>query len=321
MDEKATSKTTPVSERVSVHRPTRGADHNRDLVKQSDPANENILLPSLETGMTLLDIEGGRGVPVLQSLVLDHLLMHDGPAFWADANGHATTTGLARLAPSQRLLDRIHIARGFTAYQHYGAVDDLQTAINQSIQESTTDSGMDGRQSTGGDADSSQLTPSLIVVPAIDAQYRTDDTLSQRHAKTLQARTLAQVATYAEGYDVPVLVTRTATDAFTAPVQTAADQHIECEQTRLGPRFVGEEFETLVYPVDDGAYYQTTFAYWRQLLTARAEQVGVEPALSASRPGTSDDIGTGVTASGETKPLTTDPLLDAWTAVSAGGRE
>jgi len=321
MDEKATSKTTPVSERVSVHRPTRGADHNRDLVKQSDPANENILLPSLETGMTLLDIEGGRGVPVLQSLVLDHLLMHDGPAFWVDANGHATTTGLARLAPSQRLLDRIHVARGFTAYQHYGAVDDLQTAVNQSIHESTTDSGMDGRQSTGGDADSSQLTPSLIVVPAIDAQYRTDDTLSQRHAKTLQARTLAQVTTYAEGYDVPVLVTRTATDAFTAPVQTAADQHIECEQTRLGPRFVGDEFETLVYPVDDSTHYQTTFAYWRQVLTARAGQVGLEPVSSRSKPRTSDDVGTAMTANGETKPLTTDPLLDAWTAVSAGGRE
>ncbi len=49
----------------------------------------------------------------------------------------------------------------------------------------------------------------------------------------------------------------------------------------MGPRVVGEDFETLVYPVDDGAYYQTTFAYWRQLLAARTTQVGVEPTTSA----------------------------------------
>jgi hypothetical protein len=247
MSDEATSKTTPVSNQVSVRRPTRGANHNRELVKQADPANGNALLPPLEPGMTLLDIDGDRGVPILQSLVLDHLLMHDGPAFWVDADGHATTTGLARLAPSQRLLDRIHVARGFTASQHYGAVCALRTAVSQSIRESTADAGTDGRQSTGHDGESSALTPSLIVVPAIDTQSRTADTLGQRHAETLQARTLAQAATYADGYDVSVLVTRTAADAFTAPVETAADQHLECEQTRFGPRFVGDEFETQVY--------------------------------------------------------------------------
>jgi len=68
------------------------------------------------------------GGSVLQSLVLDHLLLHNGPAFWVDANGHATTTTLAQIAPSHRLLNRIHVARGFTAYQHYGAVCDLPTA-------------------------------------------------------------------------------------------------------------------------------------------------------------------------------------------------
>jgi len=41
-----------------------------------------MLLPQLDDGITLLDVEGGRGVPILQSLVLDHLLLNDGPAFW-----------------------------------------------------------------------------------------------------------------------------------------------------------------------------------------------------------------------------------------------
>ena len=87
----------------------------------------------------------------------------------------------------------------------------------------------------------------------------------------------------------------------------------------MGPRILGEDFETLVYPVDDGAYYQTTFAYWRQLLEARATQVGLEPASTAPATPTSDGVGTGVTADGETTAITADPLLDAWTA-GAGGR-
>jgi hypothetical protein len=307
------------SNRLAVDQPTRGADHNQSLANQADPATDEMLFPSLEDGITLLDVEGGRGVPVLQSLVLDHLLVHDGPAFWVDANGHATTTTLARIAPSQRLLNQIHVAGGFTAYQHYSAVCDLPTAVNKSIHTSTADARAAGRGASGRDEDMSPHTPALIVAPAIDAQYRADDTLGETHAKTLQARTLARLATYAEGYDIPVLVTRTQRDDFTEPVATAADHYLECEQTRMGPRIVGEDFETLVYPVDDGAYYQTTFGYWRQLLAARATQAGLEPTPAPSTP-TPEGVGTGVTADGETVAATADPLLDAWTTTGAGGR-
>mgnify|MGYP006875056817 FL=1 len=304
----------PPSNRMAADKPTRGADRNRTLADQADPTTEEMLLPSLDDGITLLDVDGGRGVPILQSLVLDYLLLHDGPAFWVDANGHATTTTLAQITPSQRLLDRIHVARGFTAYQHYGAVDDLPTAVNQVIQKSTAVTSTSSRQSSTHSEDSSLHTPSLIVAPAVDAQYRSDETLSEQHAETLQARTLARLATYADSYDVPVLVTRSTIDEFTAPVATAAKHHLECEQTRMGPRLVGDEFETLVYPVDDGSYYQTTFAYWRQLLATRATQVGLEPATPPSSTSSPAGVGTGVTADGETTSLTTSPLLDAWTA-------
>ncbi|MGQ3331055.1 hypothetical protein [Halorubrum sp. FL23] len=308
----------PPSKRMAADKPTRGADRNLGLADQADPATDEMLLPSLDDGITLLDVDGGRGVPILQSLVLDHLLLHDGPAFWVDANGHATTTTLAQITPSQRLLDRIHVARGFTAYQHYAAVDDLSTAVNQVIQKSTAVTCTSGRQSTVQNDDSSPHTPSLIVAPAIDIQYRSDDTLSEQHAATLQARTLARLGTYADSYNIPVLVTRSTIDEFTAAVATAANHRLECEQTRMGPRLVGDEFETLVYPVDDGAYYQTTFAYWRQLLATRATQVGLEPATPPSSTSSSPGVGTGVTADGEAASLTASPLLDAWTA--PGGR-
>jgi len=317
MHNKSTTTSDSLSDKPVESRPTRGADLNKDLVNSADPMSENLLLPSLNGGITLLDVEGGRGVPILQSLVLDHLLLNDGPAFWVDAKGHATTTTLSRIAPSRRLLERIHVARGFTAYQHYSAVCDLQKAVNQSIQETTSGARESGRQLPTRDNESSPHTPALIVAPAVDAQYRSDDTLRQRHAETLQARTLAQLSSYATGYDVPVLVTHSNGDEFSEPIETAADHRLKCEQTQMGPRFVGDEFETLVYPVDNGSYYQTTFAYWRQLLGARAKQVGIEP-TTPSAPVGSSQVGMGVTSGGERSTLTADPLADAWTG--PGGR-
>jgi len=75
---------------------------------------------------------------------------------------------------------------------------------------------------------------------------------------------LARLATYAEGYNIPVFITQNERNESTEPVATVADDHLECEQTRIGPRVVGDDFETLVYPVDDGACYQKPFEYARE---------------------------------------------------------
>lgn len=301
---------------LAVQQPVRDANRNQRELGDRNASEGDVLLPSLEDGVTLLDVDGGRGVPVVHSLVLDHLLLNDGPAFWVDAHGYATTTTLSRLSPSQRLLDRIHVARGFTPYQHFGAVSDLPGAVRQAIREATRDD--ERRRGRVDDASSDELSPSVIVVPALDAQYR-DDSLGSEAAETLQARVLARLVRYAEGYDCPVLVTRLQTDAFTDAIETLADHRLRCEQTALGPRFSGGDFETLVYPVGDGAYLQTTFAYWRQVLGARAVQAGVEPAVSSTSPrSTAGSIGYGLLADGSTAPLTTDPLLDVWSGDGRG---
>ncbi|MDS0261540.1 hypothetical protein NDI56_19240 [Haloarcula sp. S1CR25-12] len=280
----------------STGRPRRGTDSLVD--RQRDRPS---LLPDLDPGVTLLDVDGGRGVPVVQSLVLDRLLTCAGPAFWVDARGYATTTALARLAPSRRLLDRVHVARGFTAYQHYSAVRDLPGAVSDHVT-TAADSADRAGPLPAGDADAP--TPSLVVAPAVDAFYRADDALTDAQSETLQTRTLAALARYADGYDVPVLVTRTADDAFAAPVAAAADRRLRCERTSMGPRFVGEEFETLVYPVGDGSHYQTTLAYWRDILATRARRVGVEPTPAPAREASAAP--------------TVDPIADAF--AGPGGR-
>ncbi|MFW5903709.1 MAG: hypothetical protein ACOCS7_03120 [Halolamina sp.] len=218
--------------------------------------------PSLDPGIQLLDVESSApAAGPLQSLVLDRLLLEDGAALWVDANGHATTRPLARIAPSRRTLDRIHLARGFTAHQHYAIVDDLSGTIDAL------------------DADGS-----LLVVPAFDALYREDD-LPGREGRDLFLRALSIVAGIARERDLPVLVTRTGVDEFAAPLSTAADRTIAVENTRFGPRFVGEDVETLVYPRAADGTAQTTLAYWAQVLRARHPHATAdEPTDEASSP-------------------------------------
>jgi hypothetical protein len=218
-------------------------------------------LPTLDAGVQLLDVDAqGRGAVTepLAALVVDHLLRAGGTACWVDAGGHARTGPLTRLAPSPRLLERVRVARGFTAHQHAELVRRLATEVD----DETT----------------------LLVAPALDARYREDEAANGR---ALLLRSLAKLARLAREHDLPVLVTRARGDEFAAPVVTAAERTIACETTRFGPRFSTAEFETLVYPDADGTV-QTTLAFWRSVLAARHEGVAADAASARLRSDATD---------------------------------
>jgi hypothetical protein len=223
-------------------------------------------LPTLDAGLTLLESEG-RAVGPLDSLVLDHLLRGAGDAVWVDTGGHATTRNLARLAPSLALLDRVRVARAFTAYQH-------GTLVRRACE-------------------SFPPTASLVVVPWVDALYRDGD-CSDREASAMIDGAAERLAALAAERDVAVLVTRRAADDLTAPVADRADAPITCRETRFGPRFAGDGFETLVYgdgegrrPSDswtrsgDGRWVQTTLAFWARVLERREAMHASTPAAGA----------------------------------------
>jgi hypothetical protein len=200
-------------------------------------------LPALASGIRLLDVEGDeKATGPLHSLVLDHLLLNDGTAAWVDAGGHAVTQSLASLAPNGRTLDRIRVARGFTAHQHYELVRQLPEQVSEDT--------------------------SLVVCPALDRFYREAETYADE-GEELFLRALATVASVADRHDVPVLATHSARDSFSEPLAAAADETIRCERTEFGPRFVGDDFETLVYPTEDGTV-QTTLSFWQRVLVARS---------------------------------------------------
>lgn len=197
-------------------------------------------LPQLTEGVHLLET-AQRAVGPLHALVLDHLLLEGGHAVWIDANGYGTSMHLANVAPSSRVLDRVHIARGFTAYQHQTLVQDAAEPIDDDT--------------------------SLIVAPAVDALYRADD-IRGAEPQTLLLQSLSRLARYARDSGLPVLTTRTTADDFSDPVARLADGVIEVEQTAFGPRFRSPDFETLVYG-ENGPTMQTTLAYWARILGAR----------------------------------------------------
>jgi hypothetical protein len=217
-----------------------------DRQRKSNGSATTPTLPSLEPGLHLVDVDE-RAIGTVQSLVIDHVLTsdHSGTtALWVDSNGVATTSTLTRLVPSMRLLDRIQIARAFTAYQHHSLVSQLPDVADD--------------------------TSVLVVVPEFEFHYRSPD-VRFGVAHDLVKAGVETLATLARDRNVPILVTRESTAPLSAPIIEAADSVLECELTRFGPRFVGEEFETLVYPVEGG--FQTTLSYWAEILSARFQAV------------------------------------------------
>jgi hypothetical protein len=200
-------------------------------------------LPELVPGVQLLETGASNGIEALHSLVIDAVLMRDGPAFWVDAGRHAVTSNLRALSPSDRVLDRIEIARGFTAYQHTA----LLRAVRYRLDE---------------------RSPSVVVIPAVDAHYRGDDLQGSAGQEMLLAA-LADIARLAREVEVPVLLTRHIADDFSQPVTELAGRSIEYRETAFGPQFVGDDWETQIYPLDDG-YVQTTLAFWERVLAERA---------------------------------------------------
>lgn len=197
-------------------------------------------LPSLEAGITLLSADGDPRLPV-QTLLVDQLLLEHGRGIWVGTGRHCTTETLATVAPDCRVLDRVDVARGFTPYQHTALVRNLAAHVSENT--------------------------AVIALPDIDTRYRGNDVQGNDGQKML-VRAVAQLSRIARDHEIPVLCTRTQADEFSHPIEAAATSTLGVQNTPMGPRFVGDEFETLVYELG-GDWVQTTLAFWREVLQAR----------------------------------------------------
>lgn len=209
-------------------------------------------LPTLHSEIYCLETDRNTR-SILASLVVDHALLNEGPVYWIDSLDHAATDSVTAVAPSARILDRIQVARGFTPYQHFSITDTL-------LSQAESD------------------PPSLIVAPAIDGLYR--EVTAGIDATELLAQTIARLAKLRRTFDCPVLLTIARDDTVSQPVASSVTAKLSCKHTAHGPRFVGDDFETLVYPIGHGLV-QTTIAYWQSIIDARQPLYAVnsEPSL------------------------------------------
>ena len=209
-------------------------------------------LPTLDPGVTHLTIDSPT-THAIHALAVDYVLLSGGDARWIDPGTHAQTDPLVDLAPSSRILERVHVARGFTPFQHFELLRSLPDTCSEQTE--------------------------LVVVPNLDRYYR-DDSLLAGEGRDMLLSGLAALARVSRQRNIPVLLTRAVADEFSAPIENAATHTVVCESTQFGPRFRTDERETLVYPTDGGQWLQTTISYWEQILAARRplyEQAGTAP--------------------------------------------
>jgi len=221
-------------------------------------ANPDANLPDVERGLTLLETPDPRST-ALHQLALDTVQQADGVAYWVDARNTSSSYTLHEMAPHRRLLRRIRLARGFTAYQHF-------QIVRRVIKQASARTG-------------------CIILPNLASLYRDED-VPAHEAEPMLTGVLSALAEVAEVYEIRVLVTDAADDALTEMVAERVETAYECERTPMGYRFVGDDYETTVYWAD--GYWQTTIPYWVDLLGVAEEQAdtaGIGPITPATMGG------------------------------------
>ncbi|SER73581.1 hypothetical protein [Natrinema salaciae] len=194
----------------------------------------------LEPGTTLLNVPSPRS-EIVHRLVCEHLTAGadaGGAAYWIDARAAASTHALYECAGSRRTLERLRIARAFTAYQHHSLVRDV--------------------------ARRAEPATTLLVAPNVASLYRDDD-LACWERETLLIASLEVLAELGRVLGCPVLLTTTGdgdTAADSGPAADYADTVLECVRTREGLRLerAGDGDATAGYW--HGTDWQTTIPYW-----------------------------------------------------------
>ncbi len=190
-------------------------------------------LPALRPGINLLRRDHpSQGA--IQSLVLNEMIVQGGDAVWVDSHGNASTHAFNRIAPDERFLERIRVARAFTAYQHFSLTTQLLYQVDRKT--------------------------AVTVLPEIDHFYA-GDLQPDEDTEMLEAA-LGTVEEVVARYRIPVLVSTAG--RLTDTVTDHVDRVIDCRVTGEGVRFESDDFRTLVYR--GNGYIQTTLELFRLLV-------------------------------------------------------
>ena len=217
---------------------------SRLTLQTDDHTHSDPTTPRADPGLTVLRCPHPRS-GALHRVAVRTMQDVAGPVYWIDARNTASTYALSDLAPTDRVLDQIRIARAFTAYQHFTLVERVVNRVTPR---------------TG-----------CIVAPNLPSLY-CDDDVPDHEAEDMFEAVCKALATLGDNLDLPILIS-TVTERFDEVVSTHATRTIECIETDLGYRFEGEDITTHGYW--HGDQWQTTIPYWVDLLGA----VSASPAM------------------------------------------
>lgn len=208
----------------------------RPEFEHGDDTRPDPTVPAAAAGLTTLQCPHPRS-GALHRVALQTIQETDGPVYWVDARNTASTYALSRLAPSERTLAGVQVARAFTAYQHFRLVERV---INR-------------------------VTPrtGCLVAPNLPALYRDED-VSPHEATDMLDAVLDGLSTLADTLQLPVVTSVTETDRLGARVTDRATRVVECVETAFGYRFDGDGVDAHGYWQD--GWWQTTIPYWADLL-------------------------------------------------------
>lgn len=193
-------------------------------------------LPQLDQGMNLLRNKTGEKFGI-QSLAINQMISNNKTVYWVDSKEKASLTTLNNLIPNSSILERIKVARSFTAYQHYSLIQELKNKVS--------------------------YTTSLIVIPEINWFYR--DMVNGEKLRMIKEE-INILMNISNHYDIPVLwsLYENGDDSVKELIRRVSDEEIEFEVTEMGPKFSSSNFKTYFYSVN--GYFQTTIDFWRAIL-------------------------------------------------------
>ncbi|MFB6145672.1 MAG: hypothetical protein ABEJ99_04175 [Candidatus Nanohaloarchaea archaeon] len=189
-------------------------------------------LPELEKGWNLVNADNA-----LQQLISEEISYSNRKAVWIDTGNHASTYRLA--SHGEEMLEKITIARAFTAYHHHTLCEKLKEEIDEK---------------TG-----------LVVLTSINQLYE-DENIPWKEAEQLFDSALESLESSTRANNLKVLLT-TADGKLAFRLQGRIDNHIRISKTSHGNRYSSDGFKTKFYR--ENGYLQTTLAYWESMEVMR----------------------------------------------------
>jgi hypothetical protein len=200
--------------------------------------------PQLYQGVNL--ISKPEDLPAFQSLVSNQLEGRNSTAVWIDSGNESSTYAL-RSAGTRSVMEKVHIGRAFTPFQHHTLVHSLEEFVKENTE--------------------------ILVLPNIDLLYL-DGQVREWEAEELFEEVWQKVLKTADEYDLKVLVSFSSkSTSLLQHARKDVEREISIGATQEGWKYDSSGFKQNAY--SNGGSVQTTVSHWMQK-ASDAVQASVE---------------------------------------------